>query len=167
VSDSTAPLLLYDGYCGLCNAWVRWLLAVDRRAVFRFAALQSAVGRSRLGEYDLDPGTQDTVIVIADGEAYARSDALVAVFARLTGFWRTLRFIRYCPRRLRDVVYELVARHRYRLFGRYATRPLPPDDHRERFLDAGENAFSAADDGAVGPEFRPFGDRGDGGPRAH
>jgi predicted DCC family thiol-disulfide oxidoreductase YuxK len=114
---------------------VQWVLRRDRAGEFRFAALQSTVGAALLAEHGLDPEHLETVVLVTPTGAYLRSDAALAVVARLPGLWRYLRFLRFVPRWLRDALYDLVARHRYAWFGRYDTCPAPAAADRERFLD--------------------------------
>lgn len=138
------PLVLYDGVCGLCNRLVRFLLRRDRDARFRFAWLQGGLAASVLARHGMAPPAGDssdsgTLYVVLEfgqpGERLlARSEAVLFVLRELPR-WRVLAALfGLLPRRLRDVLYNLVARHRYRLFGRYDTCPAPPPQERERFL---------------------------------
>jgi predicted DCC family thiol-disulfide oxidoreductase YuxK len=137
---SRHPVVLYDGLCGLCNATVRWTIRLDGRRVFRFAALQSDAGAALLARHELNPRQRETVVVIADGRAFTRSDAALAVVARLPAPVRYLRYFRFVPRWLRDRAYDLVARHRAHWFGRLDTCPLPDPADRDRFLDRDERS---------------------------
>ncbi len=141
------PILLYDGVCGLCNRLVRFVLRRDGKGVFRFAALQSGLGERILTRHGADPRDLDTVYVVlnhdpgksdAAGERLlARSDAVIFVLQQLAGIWPgAAMLMRLAPRPLRDWGYGIVARHRYRVFGRYDTCPLPSPETRDRFLDA-------------------------------
>ena len=132
------PTLLYDGHCALCNSWVRWVLKHDRDAVFRFAALQSDFAGELLAKHGIDSNQRATIVVVENDHALTRSDAALAVIARMPGFWKYLRFARYCPRLLRDSIYSYIARNRFRWFPRYESCPLPPVAHRDRFVDASE-----------------------------
>jgi len=134
-------LILYDGVCGLCNRGVRFVLKRDRNGVFRFAALQSSASRKILAQYGVDPDALDTFYVVVDfGKArerlLSRSAAALHIAARLGGIWKVVAVFRILPSRLRDLAYDFIARHRYRIFGRYDTCPLPEARYRERFIDA-------------------------------
>jgi predicted DCC family thiol-disulfide oxidoreductase YuxK len=135
------PILLYDGVCGLCNRLVQFILKRDRAAIFRFASLQSPFAGRILARYGANPADLDTVYVVVDhnGEGellLARSDAVVFILSRLGGVWRATTFLLpIVPRPLRDWAYRIVARNRYRIFGRYDTCPLPSEDTCDRFLD--------------------------------
>jgi predicted DCC family thiol-disulfide oxidoreductase YuxK len=132
-------LLLYDGVCALCNGVVRFLMKHDRLDRFRYAPLQSSLGREVLARFDIH-SLPDGVMLLTDalttGERlYRRSDAVAEALQRLSGMWRLAgRVLRLAPRRLRDWGYGIVARFRYRLFGRYDTCPLPPPEQRSRLL---------------------------------
>jgi predicted DCC family thiol-disulfide oxidoreductase YuxK len=135
------PILLYDGVCGLCNRLVQFVLKRDRKAIFRFASLQSAFAARVLTRHGANPTQLDTFYVILNYDEpqetlISRSDAAVYVLKRLGGIWRIAASIGgVLPQVLRDGVYSLVARNRYRIFGRYDSCPLPSAETRARFLD--------------------------------
>jgi len=128
------PLVLYDGQCGLCNHSVQMILRHDRRGRFRFAALQSELGQALLARHGLPAAEMDSVVLIDGGEAYTRSRAALRVAGRMDAPWPLLRALTIVPRPLRDVVYDWVARNRYRWFGRTDACMLPPPEVRARFL---------------------------------
>jgi predicted DCC family thiol-disulfide oxidoreductase YuxK len=135
------PILLYDGVCGLCNRLNQFVLRCDPKGLFRFAALQSSLAAGILARHGLNAADLDTVYVVLNyneaGESLRpRSDAALYVLEQLGGIWRFFAFIlKPVPRPLRDVGYRLIARSRYRIFGRYDTCPLPSAETRARFLD--------------------------------
>ncbi len=134
-------VILYDGVCGLCNRGVRFVLKRDRDGVFRFASLQSSTGREILARHGIAPDALDTFYVVREfglvGErVLSRSSAAVYTAARLGGVWKSATMLRVLPPRVRDFVYDTIARHRYRMFGRYDTCPLPEARYRGRFIDA-------------------------------
>lgn len=133
-SDFNFPVILFDGVCNLCNASVQWVLQRDRAGQFRFAALQSETGQHLLAAHGLDQASFDTV-VLADGDRiFTRSDAALEIARRLGGPWSWLAVLRWIPRRLRDAVYNWVARNRYRWFGRQEACLLPRPEWKERFV---------------------------------
>jgi len=141
------PLILYDGVCGLCNRFVQFVLRHDRKAIFRFASLQGPLAARILSR--ASPAELDTVYVVPNfdpensaveaqlnGARLSRSNAVLFVLRELGGFCRALAFaFRLCPRFLRDWGYRIIARHRYRTFGRYPACPLPEERVRNRFVD--------------------------------
>ena len=132
-------LLLYDGVCALCNGVVQFLMKHDRLDRFRYAPLQSSLCREVLARFNIY-AFPDGVMLLTDAltpaeHLYQRSDAVAVSLERLSMPWRLVgRVLRLVPRPLRDWGYGIVARFRYRLFGRYDTCPLPPPEQRSRLL---------------------------------
>ncbi|MBV9221676.1 MAG: thiol-disulfide oxidoreductase DCC family protein [Methylobacteriaceae bacterium] len=139
----TAPLpeglILFDGVCVLCSAWVAFILPRDKPGRFRFAAMQSALGRSLSARLGIDPDHPETFVLIRHGAARVKSDGALAILAELPG-WRWTRSLRLIPRTVRDWLYDRVARNRYRLFGRRSTCFVPDPSTAERFLDLASRA---------------------------
>ncbi len=135
------PIILYDGVCGLCNRFVQFILRRDRNAVFRFASLQNAFAAPILARHRANPSDLDTVYVVVNHELpgeylLSRSDAALFVLKQLAGLWRpAASLLQLLPQFFRDAAYNVVARHRYRLFGRSEVCALPRDQDRTRFLD--------------------------------
>jgi predicted DCC family thiol-disulfide oxidoreductase YuxK len=150
------PILFYDGVCGLCNRFVQFVLRRDLNAVFRFAPLQSALAASTLARHGANPNDLDTVYVALNpdrkkedstkGDAaqpneflLSRSNAVLFVLKQLSGRWRAIAFLLgLLPQFLRDAAYDIVVRHRYRIFGRVDVCTLPRQQDRSRFLDSQE-----------------------------
>ena len=134
-------IILYDGVCGLCNRFVRFILKRDKRDVFRFASQQSEFAANILRRHKINPEQLDTVYLVLDYERpperiLARSDAAAEILSRLGGIWRfSAGMMRLFPRRLRDWIYNLIARKRYQMFGKYESCPLPDPKDQEKFLD--------------------------------
>jgi len=139
VKASQGPVLLFDGLCGFCDRTVQLVLRFDRRGVMRFAPLEGEFASEVL---DRHAGLRDVDSLIlvdppADGapeHVRVRSEAVLALASYLGGPWRVLAVFRLVPRPLRDWAYDVFARHRYRVFGRYPSCPLPPPETRARFL---------------------------------
>lgn len=136
-------LVFYDGVCGLCNRFVRFLLARDQQGVLRFARLQGPLAARELGSRGHDPNDLDTVFVIAGWNTdrpavLSRSRAVLHALGQLGPGWRALSALAgLIPRPVADAVYDVIARRRYRVFGRYETCSLPPPEWRARFEDEG------------------------------
>lgn len=129
-------IVLFDGVCNLCHGAVRFILKRDGNGHFRFASLQSETGHALLARHFADPGDiPDSMVLIEQGKAHVASDAVLRILPRLGPGWRLLSPLRLVPRVLRDAVYRLVARHRYRLFGRQDQCLIPTPDLQSRFLD--------------------------------
>jgi predicted DCC family thiol-disulfide oxidoreductase YuxK len=134
-------LVFYDGVCGLCDRFVRFLLARDRQGRLRFAQLQGDLAHRELVPRGHDPADLDTVVVLAGWQSPAprlltRSRAVLHAAGELGPGWRALAAsARIVPRGIGDAVYSAIARRRYRLFGRFDACPLPRPEWRDRFLD--------------------------------
>ena len=111
-------IILYDGVCVLCSDWVRFVAARDVARRFRFTPIDSPYGRRLAETVGIDPDDPDTNAVILDGQARRRSDAALVVLSNLPG-WAWVRALQVIPRPVRDVVYTLIARYRYRIFGKH------------------------------------------------
>jgi predicted DCC family thiol-disulfide oxidoreductase YuxK len=133
-AEAGGPLVLYDGTCGLCNRSVQLILRHDRRGRFRFAALQSEVGRQLLSRHGLPVDRLDTVVLVEDGRAFTRSTAALRIARGMDAPWPAVWPLALVPRPVRDLCYGVVARNRYRLFGRTDACMLPPPEVRARFL---------------------------------
>lgn len=132
-SAPTGPIVFFDGVCGLCNESVDRLVKWDRHAVFKLAPLQGETARQWLSPSD----TQQlgSVVLIADGRTFRKSAAVVRILCRLGTFGRIAGVLLWLiPRPIRDLGYVIVARNRYRWFGKKETCRLPTAEERTRFL---------------------------------
>lgn len=139
VKTDAPPIVLYDGVCGLCDRFVRFVLRRDAAATFRFAALQGTFAAQVLARHGIDHADLDTVYVVLDPGGAAesllsKSKAVCFVLARLGPGWRLLAGAGVLPAALLDPLYDLVASVRYRLFGRYDACALPAEEWRARFI---------------------------------
>ncbi|NHF64239.1 DCC1-like thiol-disulfide oxidoreductase family protein [Xanthomonas hortorum] len=127
--------IVFDGVCLLCNGWVKFLLRHDRRGRYRFAAMQGQTGRALLLQHGLDPDDPLSFLLVDASGAWTDSDAIVRVLAGLGGIWRLATVLRVVPSGVRDIGYRLIARNRYRWFGRTEHCMLPSPEQRALFLD--------------------------------
>ena len=130
-----AHLVLYDGVCGLCNRLIQYLLEHDRRSAFTFASLQSAAGTNMVKRFGGNPNELTSFCVVADyrtsgAQMFSKSRAALFVAGELGWPWKLVQVARVLPRPLRDSLYDLVARHRYRIFGRYEQCLMPSEEER-------------------------------------
>jgi predicted DCC family thiol-disulfide oxidoreductase YuxK len=132
-----APLLLFDGFCALCSGVVRFVLRRDREGSIRYAPIQSPLGSRLLQAHGLAPdsGAPQTLLFLAEGRAFVRSDAALEIARRLRAPWSAAAILRALPRAWRDGLYTAVASHRYRWFGRRDRCFVPSAEERSRFLD--------------------------------
>ena len=128
-------IILFDGVCNLCNGAVQLVIRRDRRDRFRFAALQSNLGQQLCRERHIDTNQVDSIVLIDPGKAYyIKSDAALEIARDLKGYgWLTV-FFGWLPRGLRDAAYDLVARNRYRWFGKKDQCMVPTPELGKKFL---------------------------------
>jgi predicted DCC family thiol-disulfide oxidoreductase YuxK len=127
-------VILYDGVCVFCSRWIRFIAARDKDRRFRFTAIQSGYGTRLALAFGIDPKDPDTNAVVHGGIARFKSDAALTVLSRLPG-WGWVRALRAVPKPLRDAVYNLVARNRYRIFGKYQECFVPDAGFRDRVME--------------------------------
>ena len=135
------PVILFDGVCNLCNSAVQWVIERDKEGRFDFASLQSDAARRELlkvmGAKEIDELPDSIVLIDSDG-VHVRSAAALRILRGLGSWFLLLRLGIVLPRPIRDAIYDMVARNRYRWFGRRATCMIPTPDIAARFLDADE-----------------------------
>lgn len=142
ISNEQSPpqIILYDGVCGLCNRFVRFVLKRDKHDRFRFASLQSGFAAVILQRHGINPQVLDTAYLVRSYNTpqeylLARNDAIVAVFTELGGVWKIWAWmLQLLSKSFHDWQYNLVARNRYRIFGKYDACPLPDPKDRHKFL---------------------------------
>jgi predicted DCC family thiol-disulfide oxidoreductase YuxK len=133
---STLPprIVLYDGVCGLCHRTVRWLLARDREGRFRFAPLQGETAALLRARHPEIPKNLDSVVFVEEERVHLRSRAFVHAARHLGRPWRWAYVLRIIPAPLLDLAYRLIARIRYRVWGRFDECRVPDAAERERLM---------------------------------
>lgn len=127
-------VILFDGVCVFCSRWVHFVVARDVAARFRFTPIQSAYGTRLAQALGIDADDPDTNALIHGGVAWFKSDGALTVLSCLPG-WRWVRVLLAVPRPLRDAVYNVVAKNRYRIFGKYDACIVPDAELRARVLE--------------------------------
>ena len=128
------PVLLFDGHCNFCNAWVRLIVNRDNAKKILFAPLQSPVGRKMLEEHQIDVNYADSLVFFEEEGFSVSSTAALRIFSYLDGWERHLQLLAIVPRQVRDSVYHFIAKYRYKWFGRSEQCMIPTPELRERFL---------------------------------
>jgi predicted DCC family thiol-disulfide oxidoreductase YuxK len=129
------PLVLYDGSCNFCDSTVNFIISRDPEGRFHFAPLQGQIARGILRRNHLPEEQLDTIILVEGGQLYARSTAVLRTMRQLRGLWPLLSIFLLVPAFIRDLVYGIIARNRYRWFGRQDVCRIPDAQVRARFLD--------------------------------
>ncbi len=129
-------IVLFDGVCNFCNASVRFIIKRDKKDIFRFAPLESKLGRELTNERGIDTSEIDSIILIDPGNAYyIKSTAALEISKDLNKLYPLLGFFLYLPEGFRNLIYDFIARHRYKWFGKSETCPMPTPDEQSKFLD--------------------------------
>jgi predicted DCC family thiol-disulfide oxidoreductase YuxK len=132
---SDVSIVLFDGHCNWCNRSVQWIIRHDPEGVLHFAPLQSGTGRRLLQKHGLPVDFMDSLVFIENGTASTHSTASLRIARRLGGVYRLAAVLLVVPRPIRDWVYRILARNRYRFAGRSESCMVPDESIRRRFLD--------------------------------
>ncbi len=122
---SGSHILLFDGYCNLCNGLVRFVMKRDTDKIILFLALSSEKGKYLLEKAGLDPANTDSVVFFSDGKCFLKSMAILKLFRVMGGGWKLFYAFVVIPRFIRDSIYNIIARNRQRIFGRSETCMIP------------------------------------------
>jgi len=128
-------VILFDGVCNLCNGFVKFVLKRDKNGIFQFASLQSVYSKELLAYFN-HPNIEPETIVVYNGEKIiTESDAVLAIVGSLYGIWKGTLVFKLIPRLIRNWLYRLVARNRYKLFGKKDQCMVPDENMKNRFID--------------------------------
>jgi predicted DCC family thiol-disulfide oxidoreductase YuxK len=128
------PIVLFDGVCNLCNSSVQFLIKNDKKNILLFASLQSEAGQALLKKFDLPTNVFNSFVLVDGEQIYLRSSAALKVASYLGGFWKVLQVLWIIPRFVRDGVYNLIAKNRYKWFGKKTECMIPTLELKARFL---------------------------------
>jgi len=129
-----SPIVIFDGVCNLCNGAVAFIISRDPAKLFRYTPMQSQAATRLVEEHQIPEMGADALVLIKGGVSYVRTDAALEIARDLTGWWPAFRILRVVPRPIRDSLYRLLARNRYRLFGRRQQCIVPTADVGDRFI---------------------------------
>ena len=132
-NSKASNIILFDGVCNLCEASVRFIIKHDKKNYFYFASQSSKLGKKLLKEYHLEE--IDGIVLIENNMAYIYSDAALKIAKNLDGYYKYLYAFRFIPKVFRDVLYKLVARYRYKVFGKKDSCMIPSSAFKDKFLD--------------------------------
>lgn len=128
------PIIVFDAMCVLCSANAQFVLKNDRAGRFRLASMQNEVGAALYRRSGIDPADPDSLIIVDGDHVLRDSDAVLAIYSGLGWPWKVVAVLRLVPRFIRDPVYRLIAKNRYRIFGRRETCWIPSPEQAERVL---------------------------------
>jgi predicted DCC family thiol-disulfide oxidoreductase YuxK len=125
-------VIFFDGYCGLCNGFIDFVMKIDKKGVFKFSPLQSEFAKAHLKPEDIEQ--LKSVVVLIDGNTFRKAPGVMKVFKELNGMWKAFSALGILPSGFLNFGYDLVAENRYRLFGKRETCRLPTPEERTRFI---------------------------------
>jgi len=128
-------VILFDGVCNMCNRFVQFVLKRDKNKTFQFASLQSEYGAGLLKHFNLSLANFDTVVVYDGGKIFTQSDAVIKILSNLNEIWKCAFILKTIPGFIRNAIYRLFARNRYKLFGKSEQCMIPTEDVKDRFVD--------------------------------
>lgn len=128
-------IILFDGVCNLCNSSVQFVIKRDKKSIFKFASLQSESGQALLKKFDLPADDFNSFVYIKGEQCYLRSTAVLKVAKELGGGWILLYGFIIVPKFIRDFFYNMIAKSRYRIFGKQDSCMIPTPELRSRFLE--------------------------------
>lgn len=132
--QTTQPVVLFDGVCNLCNGAVQTIIKRDKKQQFLFASLQSEAGQALLAKFNRPLTDFDSFVVVKGEKHYIKSTAALHVIREFGGVWRLLYGLIIVPRFIRDAVYNLIAKNRYRWYGKKDQCMIPTPELKARFL---------------------------------
>ncbi|TVZ51710.1 thiol-disulfide oxidoreductase DCC family protein [Dokdonia sp. Hel_I_53] len=135
IDISAHKIILFDGVCNLCNGAITFVIQRDKADLFRYAPLQSDIGKELALKHEIDQDNVDSIILIANGSAFTKSTAALKIAKHLKGGWPLLSIFLIIPKFIRDGVYDFIARNRYRWFGKMNACMIPTPELKSKFLD--------------------------------
>ena len=137
------PIILFDGVCNFCNGLVNFIIRQDKKNIFLFAPLQSERGKKLLDQYGIDWKNNDSFVLIENtgpndsvrqGKAYEKSNAALRIAAKLPWYWKWSQIFWILPKPIRDGIYNIIAKNRYKWFGKKEKCMIPTEQVRGKFL---------------------------------
>ena len=132
--ENTQPILLFDGVCNLCNASVQLIIRIDKKGVLKFASLQSETGQTLLRKFNLPTENFKTLVLVTGDKYFVKSDVVLEISKLLGGNWRFFYVLKIIPKPIRDFLYSLVSKNRYKIWGKRDYCMMPTPELKQRFL---------------------------------
>lgn len=128
-------VIFFDGICNLCNASVQFAIERDKKNLFKFTALQGEYAKAVLPKFNVDLNQLNSIILLEDGQLYTKSTAALKIARKLNGLWPALYVFILVPKFIRDWFYDIIAKNRYKWWGRQESCWLPTPELKQRFID--------------------------------
>lgn len=127
-------IVIFDGVCNFCNAAVNFIIKRDPNGIFAFTPMQSELAHELIARYSVTNEGIDTFLLIKKDQCFVFSSAALEITKDLTGLWYLFNILKLVPRPIRDAIYKVFARNRYKLFGRKDSCMVPSEEVRSRFV---------------------------------
>jgi predicted DCC family thiol-disulfide oxidoreductase YuxK len=127
-------IILFDGVCNFCNFWVNFVIKRDKKDLFRFGALQSEKSKDLTNKFNFDTSNLDTFVLIAGDKLFTKSTAALMICKELNSLVKIMYPLIFLPKFFRDFIYDMIAKNRYKLFGRRDTCRVPTEAEKKKFL---------------------------------
>jgi predicted DCC family thiol-disulfide oxidoreductase YuxK len=127
-------IILFDGVCNFCNFWVNFVIKRDKKDLFRFGALQSEKSKDLTNKFNFDTSNLDTFVLIAGDKFFTKSTAALMICKELNGLVKIMYPLIFFPKFFRDFIYDLIAKNRYKLFGKKDSCRIPTEEEKKKFL---------------------------------
>ena len=134
MSNQQHKIILFDGVCNLCNASVNLVIRNDKNDLFRFAALQSDIGKEYTSKFNIDTSQTDSILLVDQDKVYLKSTAALHIAKSLSGGYPLLFSLMVVPKLIRNWVYDFIARNRYKWYGKRETCRVPTSELKQKFL---------------------------------
>ncbi|MCH8034234.1 MAG: thiol-disulfide oxidoreductase DCC family protein [Bacteroidetes bacterium] len=128
-------IILFDGVCNFCNFWVNFIMNRDKNDIYKFAAMQSESGQKLLQEYKLNVSDFDSFVLIVNDKHFTKSTAALKISKNLRSVVKLLYPLIILPGPIRDFFYDLIAKNRYKFFGKRDFCRIPTEEERDKFLN--------------------------------
>lgn len=129
------PVIFFDGVCNLCNASVQFAIKHDKNEVFKFTALQGNYAKTILPKFNINLERINTIILVENNQLYTKSSAALRIAKKLNGLWPMLYAFMIIPKFIRDWFYDIIAKNRYKWWGRQESCWVPTPELKQRFYD--------------------------------
>lgn len=127
-------IILFDGVCNLCNSSVNFIIDRDKKNIFKFAALQSEAGQKILDKSGMNKNDFDSVVLVDENKIYSKSTAALKIVKEFPSLWKTLYVFIIIPSPVRNFIYDLIAKNRYRWFGKKDSCRMPSPELKNKFI---------------------------------
>lgn len=134
MSQVNHSIILFDGVCNFCNYWVNFIIDHDAENNFKFAALQSEKGNELLDKFNSPKDDFDSFILISNDKVYKKSVAALRIAGQLKGWPKLLIPFKILPAPITDLVYDVIAKNRYKFFGKREACRIPTAEEKAKFL---------------------------------